>query len=282
MNKTVFYTYVRNAPFGGRLSQSQIDGMTAMLAAWEKYGDGDNRKLAYGLATAFHETGGRMTPIREAFATSTANAIRALDKAWAAGRMPQVRTPYWREGWFGRGRIQTTHLPNYQFVQTKTGLQCVTNPDILLTEQGDAKVFWPSLFEGWWTRGRERFSKYFDDDTTDPVGARAMVNGKDKARLIASHYASFLAAIEHAQKPELLSSNEEVPERAAQADDVPAQQSTGVLSALTALGGSGLLGIVQGIDNPYALAAAALAGVAVGIGVWMYFTGRLTVNRNPS
>lgn len=65
MNLTTFFAYARRAPFGGRLTQAQIDGMTAILKEWDKRKLLDNRWLAYMLATAFHETGGKMQPLRE-------------------------------------------------------------------------------------------------------------------------------------------------------------------------------------------------------------------------
>ena len=57
MNVTTFIAYVRHAPFGGRLTQAQIDGMNAIMAEWSKRRLLDHRWLANMLAPAFHETG---------------------------------------------------------------------------------------------------------------------------------------------------------------------------------------------------------------------------------
>ena len=61
MNRTTFLAYARRAPFGGRLTQSQIDGMNAILDEWDRRQSTakviDNRWLAHMLATVFHETG---------------------------------------------------------------------------------------------------------------------------------------------------------------------------------------------------------------------------------
>lgn len=89
-----FFTFARRAPFGGRLTQQQIDGTRALFDAWESDGDGDKRKLANILANVFHETGARMAPVRETFAASDAQAIRRLDAAWAAGQLKQVKVPF--------------------------------------------------------------------------------------------------------------------------------------------------------------------------------------------
>jgi putative chitinase len=76
MNLTTFFAYARRAPFGGRLTQAQIDGMTATLTEWDKRKLLDNRWLAYMLATAFHETGGKMQPLRENMHFTTAAQIK--------------------------------------------------------------------------------------------------------------------------------------------------------------------------------------------------------------
>ena len=51
--------------FGGKLTQQQVDGTNQLLSMWGRYGDGDNRKLAYLLATAAWETAYTMRPIHE-------------------------------------------------------------------------------------------------------------------------------------------------------------------------------------------------------------------------
>lgn len=57
MNRTTFLDYARRAPFCGRLTQSQIDGMTAILDEWDRRQSTDkvvqNRWLDYMLATVF-------------------------------------------------------------------------------------------------------------------------------------------------------------------------------------------------------------------------------------
>lgn len=53
--------------------------MNAILSEWEARGLLDKRWLAYMLATAFHETGSRMQPVRETFASSDAQAITNLE-----------------------------------------------------------------------------------------------------------------------------------------------------------------------------------------------------------
>ncbi len=75
-----FFAAVRPL-YGGKLSQKQVDGINAIMDAWNLYGDGDDAKIAYILATAFHETGQTMEPVREAFGKSDADTKAKLTKA---------------------------------------------------------------------------------------------------------------------------------------------------------------------------------------------------------
>ncbi|WP_223568288.1 hypothetical protein [Agrobacterium tumefaciens] len=105
-----------------------------------------------------------MVPLRETFASSDASAIAGLDKAYNAGRLGQVSKPYWRKGandkaYFVRGDI---HL----------------SPSISISAQR-----LPS-----WACWKARL----------PVGARAVVDGRENAKLIAGNYKSFLDALEAA------------------------------------------------------------------------------------
>lgn len=278
INRTTFFAYARRSPFGGGLSQEQVAGMEAMFSAWDQYGDADTRKLANGLAQAFHETGGRMVPVRETFASSTAQAIARLNEAWRSGRLKGVSKPYWRDGWFGRGRIQTTHYDNYLYTANKTGLDCVTNPDILLTEAGDAKVFWPSLFQGWWTRGAHRLDRYFNATVDDPRGARRIVNGTDKANLIATYHKAFLDALKAADEASPQPADVK-PEDAKPDDVAPAKSPWSWASIGTWLTGLGLT--FPNIDNLYGLVAfLAVLGLG-GLFAFLLLSGRLTLNRVP-
>jgi hypothetical protein len=66
IDKTIFFDSVRPKPFPNKLTQAQVDGMEAILDAWEAdYSVWDLRWLAYCLATTFHETSQEMLPIEE-------------------------------------------------------------------------------------------------------------------------------------------------------------------------------------------------------------------------
>lgn len=71
MDRTACFAPLRrrtSGVFGTSLSQSQVDGINGILDAFATHGDGRDKTLAYALATAYHETGARMVPVREGFA----------------------------------------------------------------------------------------------------------------------------------------------------------------------------------------------------------------------
>ena len=66
IDRTIFFDAVRAKPFGGKLTQQQVDGMEFKLGVWEEnYLGEDLRWLAYAFATTFHETSKEMQPISE-------------------------------------------------------------------------------------------------------------------------------------------------------------------------------------------------------------------------
>jgi len=204
MNSKVLFDELRNTVFGGRLSQKQVDGVNRIVRAWELYGDGNDSKLANILGQTFHETGQRMQPVRETFAKSTKQAIARLDAAFKAGKLSWVSKPYWRDGWFGRGDIQLTHEDNYRRMGLILGLDLVSDPDLALDSEISARI----AIEGM-TRGVSKKGDFtgvslanFTDPKTGKVDheeARRVVNGKDRAKLIAGYCEAFEDAIEKAR-----------------------------------------------------------------------------------
>jgi hypothetical protein len=195
MDKALFFDRIRQAPFKGRMSASQVSGTEALLAAMQGW---PTRWVAYGLATPFHEVGGTMQPVRETFAQSDAAAVKALEKAWRAGQLPSVKTPYWRIdasgfSWFGRGYPQTTHNRNYLRAERETGIPFTKDPSLMLVAENAALVMRRGMEEGWFT-GR-KLSDYLSDTKSDYRGARRIINGADKADLIAGYALAFEAAL---------------------------------------------------------------------------------------
>lgn len=201
MDRNKFFSILRrrdSGVFGTSLSQSQVNGIIGILDAFDDVGDGDPEILAYGLATAYHETGRRMTPVRETLANSDAQAIARLDN-WARkkGRTSNI---YWRpeppynKAYFGRGHVQLTWKRNYEESSADAGVDLVKNPDAMLDPKISARVLFKGLLDGRWN-GRGYGLHHYLDGEDDLKGARRTVNITDKWQLIAGYYGAFLAAI---------------------------------------------------------------------------------------
>jgi predicted chitinase len=194
-----FFDGVRGTLYGGRLGRGQVRGMAALLDRFERGRETDDlRFLAYMLATAHHETGGRMRPVRETFAASDAVAIARLDKAFAEGRLPQVSTPYWRRdadgrSWLGRGLVQITHRRNYERLSALTGIDLVERPERAMDMAVSVEILFAGMLQGAFT-GR-RLAEHFSAGQADWVGARRIVNRLDRAERVAGYGRAFLAAL---------------------------------------------------------------------------------------
>lgn len=216
-----FYNAVRPM-FGGSLTQSQVDGFEIIAEAWTKCGDGDLKKLAYILATAKHETANTMQPVRETLAKTDAKAKEILTKAWKTGKLPWVKSDYWTSGFFGRGYVQLTHRENYQKAGAKLGLDLVSDPSKAMIPEVAALILVRGMLEGWFT------GKTLADYGADFVGMRKVVNGTDRAALIAGYAVSFLDALQASQKPQVTPKPVPAPSPA----PVPSPASRSILEAL--------------------------------------------------
>lgn len=187
-----FFDAARGPVFGGRLDSGQVEGCEAILAASAHL---PLRQRAYLLATAHHETAGTMLPVKETVMPhhrdrnpSDAEVIRRLDRAFAKGLLPQVREPYWREGWFGRGYVQLTHRRNYELARAKLGVDFVSDPSLAMVPEHAARILVRGCIEGWFT-GRKL------GDYTSYREMRRVVNGLDRAKDIAATAVLFEAAL---------------------------------------------------------------------------------------
>lgn len=204
MQENLFFNEVRKTLFK-RLSQPQVDGIKGILEAFNQVGDGDKDTLAYALATAYHETGARMVPVREGFAKSDEGARRAVNALArkrgpnsAVARYAKPAGPYGHV-YYGRGHVQLTWLENYQNSSSDAGVDLVKDPDKMLDPVISARVLVKGLIDGRWSGKRKGLSFYegADDflDQQEAANARATVNGSDKATLIAGYHKHFYDAL---------------------------------------------------------------------------------------
>ena len=207
MNRKAFFDALRRRDsglFGTSLSQGQVQGTEAILDEAERRGT-PLRHLAYILATDYHETGGQMQPVKETVYASSKDrnpsdetVIKRLDAAWKAGKLGSVKTPYWRKdadgkSWFGRGLVQITHEANYQKLSLLIGVDLVRNPSKALELSTAVQILFTGMELGSFTG--KALSDYIGDGRADYVGARRIVNGTDKAVLIAGYAEAFEKAL---------------------------------------------------------------------------------------
>lgn len=178
VDRSGFFPRIRATVFRGSMNQSQVDGLNDLLDAYElAYPAGDPRWLAYMLATAFHETDATMLPIAE----------------YGKGHGLPYGRPVGGEVYYGRGYVQLTWIDNYRAMTPVVGVDLVANPDQALLPSIAAKVMFYGMEHGTFTR--HKLADYFTPKLTDFLNARRIINGTDRAALIAGYAHDFLNAI---------------------------------------------------------------------------------------
>jgi hypothetical protein len=206
LNEAKFFDQIRATLFAGKLSQDQVAGIKGLLTAFDLVGDRDQDTLAYGLATAYHETGRRMIPVREGFAKSDAGARKAVAKLAlkrgpqsAVAKYSQAAGPYGHV-YYGRGHPQLTWLDNYRTASADAGVDLVKDPDAMLDPVISARVLFRGIMDGRWNGRGKGIAFYEGDDDflddTEAAEARRTVNVKDKALLIAGYHRKFYDALD--------------------------------------------------------------------------------------
>lgn len=195
INRQFFFDTVRITLFGGSLRQTQVDGMTGFLNLWEaSYAANDDRWLAYILGTAHHEVDMRMQPIHEYGGNGYFFRMYDIngDRPAVARRLGNV-TPGDGVAFHGRGFVQLTGRSNYQDWKNRLGQDLTGNPDLVLRLDISTQIIFNGMMLGTFTG--KKLGNYFNPTTDDWVNARRVVNGTDKANLIAGYAKKYYAAI---------------------------------------------------------------------------------------
>jgi putative chitinase len=197
INRGFFFDQVRATLFGGKLRPSQVTGLAAILDDWDAgHAAQDDRWLAYMLATAFHETATSLQPIREF--GGKAWYIKMYDVTGARPALCRKNgntAPGDGLKYYGKGYVQLTWKNNYQAMSAVTGVDLVANPDMALDPKVASQVMFHGMEHGSFT-GR-KLADYFNPTTANWVGARRIINGLDRADLIAGYGKAFYAALSH-------------------------------------------------------------------------------------
>ncbi len=123
-------------------------------------------QLAYVLATAYHETAHTMKPVRE----------------YGGEKYLRSKAYY---PYVGMGFVQITWLANYEKASQKLGVDFVKEPRLLLKPEYAVPILIIGMEEGWFTG--KKLSDYITIKSSDFRSARRIINGTDRAALIADY-----------------------------------------------------------------------------------------------
>ena len=199
INRKVFFDEIRVSLFKGKLKQTQVDSLNLFLDRYDKLGWNNLRKLAYVLGTVYHETNVYdengdwlvLEPIEEVGRGSKKKYGKKIKYSGATYEQPDVI-------FFGRGHTQNTWFEIYEALTKeakKQGLNWdfLNKPELLLQDEPSIWATFTAMEKGIYT-GR-KLSQYFNDKTCNWIGARAIINGNDKAKLIADYSELFHNAL---------------------------------------------------------------------------------------
>jgi putative chitinase len=179
-----FYDHIRGdeGELFPRMTELQLQGIEETLAC--AAGKLPLGWCAYVLATEYHETAKRMQAVREGLDVSD---------AW---RRKNLR--YYP--WYGRGEIQLTWEPNYLKASKRLnelGYDCdlIKHPDQTLDPEISTAIMIYGMLEGWFTGKKLRDYLPADPEKKHYVNARRIVNGTDRAELIAGYALVFEEAL---------------------------------------------------------------------------------------
>lgn len=178
IDRKAFFASVRSS--FGPLKQTQVDGFVVLLDAWEKrYPSVTPAQFAYILATAWHETAKTMQPIEE--------------YGKGRGKRYGQKDPKTGQTYYGRGYVQLTWRANYKKMEDRHGIPYTSKPALAMIPENAARILFDGMIDGVFTG--KKLADYTALDRVDFLGARRIVNGTDRAALIAAHAEDFLNAL---------------------------------------------------------------------------------------
>lgn len=179
------FAHLKAKLFDGVLTQSQVDALNFLVDECRK-AVMSYPETAYSLATVYHETG---VPVKGKGVVRTMQPVKeAGSDAYLKGKKYY---PY-----IGYGYVQLTWEPNYRKVGKLIGVDLIKYPEKALEPDIAAKIMTGGMLNGWFTgvgfRRKRPVAKY---DRNSYIRARAIINGTDKADVIADYAIIFEQAL---------------------------------------------------------------------------------------
>lgn len=170
------FDILRERLFGGSLTQVQVDSLNYLVARCEHFKI-NYSETAYVLATVLHETAATMLPIKE----RGSQAYLESKKYY----------PY-----IGYGYVQLTWEDNFRRVGALIGVDLLSNPYKALEPDIASEILIKGMVFGWFTGvGFHRKCPVYHYNRLAYKRARKIVNGTDKANLIAGYAMDFEKAL---------------------------------------------------------------------------------------
>lgn len=185
--------------FEEKLSGSQIEGLTLLMDNMENDPNiKDVRHAAYMFATVKHECANTYLPIKEYGPNSY---FDKYEPGTPIGNRLGNKNPGDGLKFKGRGYVQITGLYNYDRLGKAIMVDLVNRPDAALEPDNAYKIMSVGMVRGMFT-GR-RLDQYINTEKCDYIGARRIINGQDRAGLIAGYAEKFEEWLTSWQHPEL-------------------------------------------------------------------------------
>lgn len=160
------------------------------------------RFVAYMFATAWHETATTMAPIEEygkgrnkTYGTWYLNS-KQVAYCFKNGRklIAYLKKDY-PHLYYGRGYVQLTWFDNYALATKKLGKDLLNKPELALEVDIATDVMIYGMLYGWFTG--VKLSDFISDAKKDYINARKIINGTDKAKMIAEYAEAFESALSY-------------------------------------------------------------------------------------
>mgnify|MGYP001551198875 CR=1 FL=1 len=183
-----------------RLTESQVAAFNHIVSAINADKSISYPQAAYILATIWHETAQTMLPIAEygkgkgrPYGTWLKNSKGQLYCYKDGSKSSVYLHEEYPHLYYGRGETQNTWFANYEKLSKVFNVDFLRNPDLLLTQEWSTPVTIYAMKNGLYT-GR-KLSDYIHQSKKDYVNARRIINGTDKANLIAGYANIFERAL---------------------------------------------------------------------------------------
>ncbi len=194
MNRTEFFNQVRQGILGPSLDPGEVQGCETILDAMIGL---PTSWCAYALATAYHETAHTMQPISEVGGPKY--FTRMYDVTGARPTMASDMgntSPGDGPRYCGRGFVQLTWKSNYAKAGAKLGVDLVACPEKAMQPAVAAKIMREGMTNGWFTGKALRHYLPVDKGLIGQfTSARRIINGTDKATMIAGYAMRFQDAL---------------------------------------------------------------------------------------